>query len=606
MCGIAGSIDLHDNKKDIIKDMCDRIQHRGPDGKGYYVDDYIALGHRRLSIIDLKGGGQPMYSNDDRYVIVFNGEIYNYQDLKKVLKYDFKTTCDTEVLLAAYIKWGKDMLSRLRGMFAFAIYDKKNKELFCARDHFGIKPFYYYNNNNSFMFASEIKAFLDHPDFIKEFNEDILPNYLRFSFTPTEETFFKGVYRLDAGCYLTYKDGKLDIQRYFRPEFNPVKKDYQKTVDEIAKVMEESVKYHMIADVEVGSFLSSGVDSSYLVCLAKPNKTYTASYKIEKYDETSYTEDLANKLGITNKKRVIDKDEYMDSIKKIMYHMDEPSSDPAIESLYFVANLASKDVKVVLSGEGADEFFGGYNTYKTAVSYSAYKKIPFFLRRIAALIGGLLPEMRGINFIVRNGTKLEDRYVGVNPIWEERELKKILKKKQKIQNKEITKPIFDIYKDANELNKMQGVDLYFWFMKDILQKGDRMAMANSIEGRVPFTDIEVFNVASKLPMEYKVTKTNTKVAMRDASKSVIPTDASNKKKLGFPVPIRDWIRDKDVYTKIESAFKTDIANTYFDTNKLLKMLNDHINKKHDNYRKVWSIYCFLQWYDVFFNKNGEY
>ncbi|MCR5223547.1 MAG: asparagine synthase (glutamine-hydrolyzing) [Bacilli bacterium] len=291
MCGIAGSIDLHDNKKDIIKDMCDRIQHRGPDGKGYYVDDYIALGHRRLSIIDLKGGGQPMYSNDDRYVIVFNGEIYNYQDLKKVLKYDFKTTCDTEVLLAAYIKWGKDMLSRLRGMFAFAIYDKKNKELFCARDHFGIKPFYYYNNNNSFMFASEIKAFLDHPDFIKEFNEDILPNYLRFSFTPTEETFFKGVYRLDAGCYLTYKDGKLDIQRYFRPEFNPVKKDYQKTVDEIAKVMEESVKYHMIADVEVGSFLSSGVDSSYLVCLAKPNKTTLTS--LEARLATKYKDSIA-------------------------------------------------------------------------------------------------------------------------------------------------------------------------------------------------------------------------------------------------------------------------------------------------------------------------
>ena len=605
MCGIAGSIDLHDNKKDIIKDMCDRIQHRGPDGKGYYVDEYIALGHRRLSIIDLKGGGQPMYSNDDRYVIVFNGEIYNYKDLKKELKYDFKTTCDTEVLIAGYIKWGKEMLSHLRGMFAFAIYDKKEKELFCARDHFGIKPFYYYNDNNAFIFASEIKAFLDHPDFIKEFNEDILPNYLRFSFTPTEETFFKGVFRLDAGCYLTYKNGKLKIERYYRPTFNPTKKDYNDTVKEIADMMEESVKYHMIADVEVGSFLSSGVDSSYLVSLAKPNKTYTASYKIEKYDETSYTEDLANKLGITNKKRMIDKDEYMKSIKKIMYHMDEPSSDPAIESLYFVANLASKDVKVVLSGEGADEFFGGYNVYKTALP-TTYKKIPFFLRRIPALVGNLFPEMRGINYIVRNGTKLEDRYVGVNPIWEEREVKKILKKKQKIQNKDITKPIFEIYKDQNELNKMQGVDLYFWFMKDILQKGDRMTMANSIEGRVPFTDIGVFGVASKLPMEYKVSKANTKLAMRDASKGVIPTSASDKKKLGFPVPIRDWIRDEDVYKKIEASFKTDVANTYFKTDILLKMLNDHINKKHDNYRKVWSIYCFIQWYDVFFNKNGEY
>ena len=353
--------------------MSERIKHRGPDGEGYFIDDDIALAHRRLSIIDLSTGNQPMFNEDKSVVIVYNGEVYNYKELKEellALGHTFTTTSDTEVLVHGYEEWHTDLPKHLRGMFAFAIYDKNSKELFLARDNFGIKPLYYAYMNDTFMFASEIKAFLDLPDFKKEFNEVIMQAYLEFSFVPTNETFFKGVYRLDAGSSLLFKDGNITIDKYFKLDFKEKDQTFAEATKNIADVMKDSVNHHLLSDVEVGSFLSSGIDSSYIVSLAKPNKTYTVGYDIAKYDEISYAKDLADKLGITNKSHVITKDEYMNSLSDIFYYLDEPTSDPAAISLYFVAKLASKDVKVVLSGEGADEFFGGYNIYRYDVDLS--------------------------------------------------------------------------------------------------------------------------------------------------------------------------------------------------------------------------------------------
>lgn len=601
MCGIAGFIGKDKNKKKILKAMCDRIAHRGPDAEGFYVKGDVALGQRRLSIIDLEGGKQPMFSEDGKLVIVFNGEIYNYKDLKKELKeYPFQTESDTEVLIYGYRKWGYDLPNHLRGMFSFAFYDMEEKTLFCARDHFGIKPFYYYYNDGTFMFASEIKAFLDHPKFEKKFNESLIAPYLSFSFTPTTETFFEGVKRLDAGNYLTYKDGQINIERYFDLTFPIEEKDYDKTVEEIGKVMEDSTRHHMISDVEVGSFLSSGIDSSYLVSLARPDKTYTVGYDIPRYNEIDYAKDLTDKLKINNTSKKITKEEYMKVLDKIMYHMDEPASDPAVVALYFVANLASKDVKVVLSGEGADEFFGGYNYYREEVDYSFYNKIPFFIRHGISKFCSLFPPVRGINFLVRRGERLEDSYIGVNKVWNDKEIKKLLKTPVTIQNKEITKPVFDKFKGQSNIVKMQAIDINFWLMKDILQKADRMTMANSLEGRVPFIDREVFKIASSLPLNYKVTKENTKVALRDAAKKVIPNESYKKKKLGFPVPIRDWMREDDVYKEIKKAFNSKVCKKYFDKDILIKMLDEHKEGKKDNYRKVWNVYCFIKWYNVFF------
>lgn len=606
MCGIAGFIGKDKDKKKILKNMCDRIKHRGPDAQGYYVKGDVALGQRRLSIIDIEGGKQPMFSKDEKLVVVFNGEIYNYQELKSELSdYPFQTNSDTEVLLYGYKKWGSELPKHLRGMFAFALYDIEDKTLFCARDPFGIKPFYYYQNDGDFMFASEIKAFLDHPKFKKEFNETILAPYLSFSFTPTTETFFKGVKRLDAGYSLTYKDGEMSLNRYFELNFDIKKEDYDKTVDNISKVMTDSVNHHMISDVEVGSFLSSGIDSSYIVSLAKPDKTYTVGYDIPRYDETNYAKDLTEKLGISNTNKKITKEEYMQILPKIMYHMDEPASDPAVVALYFVANIASKDVKVVLSGEGADEFFGGYNYYREEVDYAFYNKIPFFIRHGISKFFSLFPPVRGINFLVRRGEKLEDSYIGVNKVWSEKETKKLLKNKPVVENRAITKPVYDEFKDKSNIVKMQAIDINFWLMKDILQKADRMTMANSLEGRVPFVDTEVFKVASSLPIEYKVTKENTKVALRDAAKKVIPNEAYKKKKLGFPVPIRDWIKEDDVYKEVKRELNGKVAKKFFNTEILLKMLDEHKNGKKDNYRKVWTVYSFLKWYDVFFSSNDN-
>ena len=602
MCGICGIIRKGDNK-DIIKKMNDRIMHRGPDGEGYYIDGDVAFGHRRLSIIDLSTGDQPIYNEDGSVVTVYNGEIYNYLELRSELEslgHEFKTKSDTEVLVHGYEEWHTDLPKHLRGMFAFAIYDKNRNEIFLARDNFGIKPLYYAKMNDSFMFASEIKSFLDVPDFKKEFNEEILETYLEFSFVPTNETFFKGVYRLDAGCSLLYKDEDIKINKYFKLDFKEDTMSFTDAVKNISDVMEDSVKRHLIADVEVGSFLSSGIDSSYIVSLAKPDKTYTVGYENKKYDEINYAKDLANKLGIKNESKIIKKDEYLDAIPKIMYHLDEPTSDPAAISLYFVAKLASRDLKVVLSGEGADEFFGGYNYYREEVDYKFYNKIPFCIRHVIGKVAGLFPEVRGFNFLVRRGEKLENSYIGVNRNFSEKMARKVLRKNYELKAIDVTKDVYNEFKDYSNIDKMQAIDINFWLMKDILLKADRMTMASSIEGRVPFIDKEVFSVASKLPFDYKVTKENTKVALREAARKVIPTDAYKKKKLGFPVPIREWIKDGAFKEDIEKTINSDVANKYFNVKFLNKLFNEHISGKKDNYRKIWTVYTFIKWYQVFF------
>ena len=607
MCGIAGIITKREEKEELITKMSERIKHRGPDGEGYFIDDDIALAHRRLSIIDLSTGNQPMFNEDKSVVIVYNGEIYNYKELKEellALGHTFTTTSDTEVLVHGFEEWHTDLPKHLRGMFAFAIYDKNSKELFLARDNFGIKPLYYAYMNDTFMFASEIKAFLDLPDFKKEFNEAIMQAYLEFSFVPTNETFFKGVYRLDAGSSLLFKDGNITIDKYFKLDFKEENQTFAEAVEKIADVMKDSVSHHLLSDVEVGSFLSSGIDSSYIVSLAKPNKTYTVGYDIAKYDEISYAKDLADKLGITNKSHVITKDEYMNSLSDIFYYLDEPTSDPAAISLYFVAKLASKDVKVVLSGEGADEFFGGYNIYRYDVDMGFYNKLPYFIRHFFSNIAKLLPEFKGVNFLIRRGEKPENYYIGVNRNFSEKMARKVLKNKYPLKAIDVTKETYAEYSNFTDIEKMQAIDINYWLMKDILLKADRMTMASGLEGRVPFIDKCVFNVAKTLHIEYKVTKENTKVALREAAKEVIPTEAYKKKKLGFPVPIREWLKDDDVYEEVKNTLNSEIAKNYFNTKVLNKLLIEHKNNKKDNYRKIWTVYCFLKWYDVFF-KEGE-
>ena len=604
MCGFVGFVDKAPNKKKIIKDMADIIKHRGPDSDGYYVDDDCALGFRRLSIIDLDGGSQPIYNEDNSKAIIFNGEIYNYQEIKKDLlakKHKFKTDADTEVILHGYEEYGDKILNKLRGMFAFIIYDIKEKTLFGARDFFGIKPVYYYLTDDEFMFGSEIKSFLGHPNFKKELNRDMLKQYLTFQYSVGEDSFFKNVYKLRPGHYFKYHDGELEIKKYYEIK---IESDHSKSLEEwkdiIRKELNESIKYHKVSDVEVGSFLSSGVDSSIVATLSNVDKTFTVGYDNKKYSEVDYAKELSEKIGVKNISKKISKKEYFDNFPNIQYYMDEPLADPSAAALYFVANTASKHVKVALSGEGADEIFGGYNIYHEPYSVSWYNKIPYPIRRFIGILAYPFRNHTGFNFLVRRSKKLEDRYVGNAFIFEPRDTEKILSYQDKHTFKELTKPYYDKIKGYDDVAKMQYIDFNFWLIGDILLKADKMSMANSLEVRVPFLDRVLISNVINIPAEYKIVGNETKYAFRQVCKESLDPKWANKKKLGFPVPMREWIKEDETYNEIHKLFSE--ASEFFKVDKINKLLDDHKNGKRDNSRKIWTIYSFLVWYQEYFVK----
>lgn len=603
MCGFVGFVDRSKNKKKIVKDMADKIIHRGPDSDGYYVDEDVALGFRRLSIIDLEGGTQPIYNEDNSRVIVFNGEIYNYKEIKEELLkkgHKFKTESDTEVILHGYEEYKEKILDMLRGMFAFVIYDKEKKTLFGARDFYGIKPLYYYKNDKEFMFGSEIKSFLGHPNFKKELNRDMLKQYLTFQYSVSEDTFFKNVYKLRPGHYFKYHDGELEIVKYYEIK---IESDDSKSLDEwkdiIRNNLNESIKYHKVSDVEVGSFLSSGVDSSIVATLSDVDKTFTVGYDNKKYSEIDYAKELSEKIGVKNISKKISKEEYFDKFPMIQYYMDEPLADPSAVALYFVANTASKHVKVALSGEGADEIFGGYNIYHEPYSVSWYNKIPYPIRRFIGILAYPFRNHTGFNFLVRRSKKLEDRYVGNAFIFDPREADKIISYEDKRTFKELTKPYYDKAKSYDDVAKMQYIDFNFWLIGDILLKADKMSMANSLEVRVPFLDKNLISSVIGIPSKYKIVGNETKYAFREVCKESLDDKWASKKKLGFPVPIREWIKDEDVYKKIYDMFSN--SSEFFKTDKIIKLLDEHKNGKRDNSRKIWTIYSFLVWYQEYFS-----
>ena len=602
MCGFVGFIDKKKSKKKIIKDMADIIAHRGPDSDGYYIGDECALGFRRLSIIDLDGGTQPIYNEDNNMIITFNGEIYNYKEIReKLIKkgHKFRTESDTEVILHGYEEYGEKILDKLRGMFAFVIYDTKNKTLFGARDFYGIKPLYYYIDDEEFMFGSEIKSFLGHPGFKKELNRDMLKQYLTFQYSVGEDTFFKNVYKLRPGHYFKYHDGKLDITKYYEIKIeNDDSKSLEEWKDIIRKELNESIKYHKVSDVEVGSFLSSGVDSSIVATLSDVDKTFTVGYDNKKYSEIDYAKELSEKIKVKNISKKISREEYFKNFPKIQYYMDEPLADPSAVALYFVANTASKHVKVALSGEGADEIFGGYNIYHEPYSVSWYNKIPYPIRRGIGVLAYPLRNHTGFNFLVRRSKKLEDRYVGNAFIFEPGDANKILSYTDKHDFRELTKPYYDKIKNYDDVAKMQYIDFNFWLIGDILLKADKMSMANSLEVRVPFLDRPLVNEVINIPSKYKIVGNQTKYAFREVCKEELPEKWADKKKLGFPVPIREWIKEEDIYNNIRKTFED--GGEFFKTDRIIKLLDDHCKGKHDNSRKIWAIYSFLIWYQEYF------
>lgn len=605
MCGFVGFCDDSKNKKKIIRDMADIIKHRGPDSDGYYVDNNIALGFRRLSIIDLDKGSQPIFNEDKDKVIVFNGEIYNYKEIREELKskgHKFSTNTDTEVILHGYEEYKEDILNKLRGMFTFVIYDIKEKSLFGARDFYGIKPFYYYYDNENFLFGSEIKSFLGSPNFKKELNKDMLSQYLTFQCSIGEDTFFKNTYKLLPGHYFIYKDKELEVKKYYEVKLEPNDdKSLEEWVSVIREVIDNSVLAHKVSDVEVGSFLSSGVDSSLIAKLSSVDKTFTVGYDNKKYSEIDYAKEFSDKINVSNVSKKISKEEYFKEFSNVQYYMDEPLADASAVMLYFLSKTASKHVKVCLSGEGADEIFGGYNIYHEPYSVSWYNKIPYFIRKCIGILVYPFRNYTGFNFLYRRSKKIEDRYIGNAFIFEPNDAKKIVNFNYGNKTyKDFTKPYYDKVSDLDVVTKMQYIDFNFWLIYDILLKADKMSMANSLEVRVPYLDREVIEYASKLPSKYKIVGNETKYAFRKVAKEELADKVADKKKLGFPVPIREWLKEDDVYQEVKNIFLE--SEYFFKPKKIIKLLDDHRVGKRDNSRKIWTIYTFLVWYQEYFIK----
>ena len=606
MCGFVGFCSKKVKDRNVIKEMNNQIIHRGPDSDGYYFDKDVNFGFRRLSIIDLHEGSQPILNESGDTAIIFNGEIYNYQELREDLVakgYKFKTHTDTEVILHGYEEYGEEgILAKLRGMFAFTIWDSKKEKLFGARDHFGIKPYYYALLDGDFLFGSEVKSFLKYPKFKKEVNEKALKHYLVFQYNPLEETFFKGVKKLRPGHYYVYENGKMEIKTYYNLTLDYKDMTFDEAVGKIEKEVEESVKYHKISDVEVGSFLSGGVDSSYVVATALPDKTFSVGFDNKGYNETMYAKELSDSLGIKNFAKLITPDEFFEGINKVQYYSDEPHANLSSVPLYFLSKLASEQVKVVLSGEGADELFAGYNEYADALPQRIYRKLPFSLRHKLYLKYKDRKHFRGQTIILKYGQKVEDRYIGPAEIMTDELANSLVTSKYKNAetSRDLTKKYYDEVKNMDDVSKRLYLDMKMWIVEDILLKADKMTMANSIELRVPLLDKKMWELARTIPVKHKVHNEITKYAFRRAAKNKLPEDWAKRRKLGFVVPFVLWIKEEKYYKIVKEVFNKDFVSEFFDKDKINKLLDDHFNGITNNGRKVYTIYTFLKWYEIYF------
>ena len=620
MCGIlaffSGNSAVDAFQRRIAASL-ELLHHRGPDDTGVLVvDDEVIFGHKRLSIIDVELSKEPL-PYQERYLLTFNGEIYNYLELREELirEYgaEFATRGDGEVVVAGYHYLGEAVLDRLRGMFAFVIWDRESKTAFGARDPFGIKPMHYLQTGDGLFLASEKKALLPFVD--NEIDPAQLSHLLTFQYVPEPHTLHKGIKRIGAGECLTWTPGPaaaggLSIRRYFRPVFHPTPMgDGKRILHEIQETLRDSVRVHMRSDVPVGAFLSSGIDSTAVVALAREFNpeilTFTVGFDNDGYSEVDVAQESARRLGVTTIPTKINAHDMMEALPKIVWHLDDPVADPSLVPLYFVAQKAAEHVTVVLSGEGADEFFGGYSIYREPLSLAMLTRLPDPMRRGLRAVSRAIPQgVRGKSFLERGTTPIEERFSGNARIFAgDDEIGRLLKRNNGgARYTDITRPFYaEAAADGlDDVTKMQYVDMSTWLRGDILVKADRMSMAHSLELRVPFLDLRVWAIASKLPQALKVPPGSnvTKWAMRQAVAQLVPPAIVNRPKLGFPVPTRVWLAG-EMYQWARDILHNSGAGDLLDLSYVEELLRDHKAGRADNSRKIWTVLVFCVWHAIF-------
>ena len=617
MCGFVGFIDENDQTYDrraAIVAMADAIAHRGPDSEGYFEDGRAALGFRRLAIIDLAGANQPLYNENRSLVLVFNGEIYNYRELRRQLiaaGHAFSTQGDAEVVLHGFEQWGAGVLDRLRGMFAFALYDTATGELFCARDAFGIKPLYYAVEGDRILFGSEIKGLLAHPHAHRSLNERRLAHWLCMEYLPDEETLFEGVRKLPAGHWLRWRNGRAERGRWFVPRFAPdAGRSLEESAEAIEAALRESVAAHAIADVDAGCFLSAGVDSSLVAREAArimEARTFTIGWGEGRFSELEAAATFARATGLPNEGRILDAEQFFASVPAVQYAMDEPLPNPSAVPLYHLCAMAAESVKVVLSGEGADELFGGYPYYQECLAFAPYMAVPAPMRRAAGAAARRLPEgTHGRRFLLRGAHPLSERYLRLeyNVTWAE--ALGLLAPEVGARCAaapapwELTAPLFAEI-ETDEITAMQTADILTWMQQDILLKADKMSMASSLELRVPFLDREVFALASTLPVSQRVGRRETKIALRAAAARTLPQATAAMPKQGFVTPLAQWLQEEPWHNQVREVLNSERARRFFRTDRLNALLDEHQRGPRSHMKKIWSAYCFLNWHEQYFD-----
>jgi asparagine synthase (glutamine-hydrolysing) len=600
------------------------MRHRGPDEPGTWTDDTAApgvvLGFNRLSIIDIAHSHQPLRwgppESPDRYALVFNGEIYNYLELRAELAAGhgavFHTEGDGEAIVAAFHYWGPDSLRRLRGMFAFALWDTHERELFCARDPFGIKPLFMATGPGGTAVGSEKKCLADLAaagGFDTAIDERAVQHYTVLQYVPEPETLQRGIRRLESGCYARIRPGgRPEVTRYFTPRFDArpfTAGGEQARYDEITAVLEDSVAKHMRADVTVGAFLSGGIDSTAIAALAMRHNprliTFTTGFEREGFSEVDVAVASAEAIGARHVAKVVSQAEFVAALPEIVWYLDEPVADPALVPLFFIAREARKHVKVVLSGEGADELFGGYTIYREPLSLKAFDYIPGPVRKSLGKASRPLPDgMRGKSLLHRGSLTLEERYYGNARSFSDDQLRATLSRfRPEWTHTDVTAPLYAESDGWDPVARMQHVDLFTWLRGDILVKADKMTMANSLELRVPFLDPEVFAVASRLPFDQKITRTTTKYALRRALEPIVPAHVLHRPKLGFPVPIRHWLRAGELLDWSYATIAASQTGDLIDLAAVRRMLDEHRNGSSDHSRRLWTVLIFMLWHAIF-------